>query len=511
MEGKSEKSVYNSTEEATVAAPEMSENGSEEATSAASENVSTELIDTKAPEIGKAKKSVVKVTIDGDVESEKQQPPHKRIKAGIVEEDDKLKGVDEDDNGLGNVSTSSLAGTVSERSLHIFNSKDFSLDVDAAKNMQPRKFQRIPIFIADYHNDVLEFIYRCLATRHLPLENNLLVHFDSHPDMVISREIPASASYDKETMLAELSIENWIMPTCYAGHFNRVVWLKNSWCQQIPLGKYNFKIGHKNDKISVDCPLDYFISEGNYCDTKELQQTRDMELHVINVDTTTKTAPIKTEEFIKEADGQNFVLDIDLDFFSTTNPFLEIYKDANCYEQLTDIFHFDSEVKDCGGTTERRKLQLEALKKIFEHLEEARTLETLTPTPDPEIISTETYTRIENLVKSLQKHYADDEIDWLLIYDSGSTTDTNGLPHHISTAKELEQYFAQFKELLQNLPAPPVLITMACSAEDDYCPKHQVSLIQEQALQVLRDVFGDRLHDKPILHYLDEEWDVMQL
>ncbi|XP_050334974.1 UPF0489 protein C5orf22 homolog [Bactrocera neohumeralis] len=488
MEGDSNVHSGSSTVEISPKGVIEASDGLVESSSALSESVSAKNIDTVyAP----------KERTESEAGTE-EQPPTKRPKSDLDEE-----------SGLGNVSTTSIAGTVSDRIA--LKPKDFTLDTEEFKNAQPRKFQRIPIFIADYHNDVLEFIYRCLATRHLPLENNILIHFDSHPDMVISREIPASASYDKETMLAELSIENWIMPACYAGHFNRVIWLKNSWCQQIPLGKYNFKIGHKNDKISVDCPLDYFISEGNYCDTKELLDTRNMELQVINVDTSSSSAPIDTAQFIKEADGPNFVLDIDLDFFSTSNPFLEIYKDANCYEQLSDIFHFEPEVKDCGGTTERRKLQLEALKKIFEHLEETRTLDGLTPAPDPNIIAPETYARIENLAKSLQKHYADDEIDWLLIYDSGSTTDTNGLPHHISTSKELEQYIGQFKCLLQNLPTPPVLITMACSAEDDYCPKHQVGVIQERVLEVLREVFGNRLHDKPILHYLDEEWDVMQL
>lgn len=91
--------------------------------------------------------------------------------------------------------------------------------VERAQSTQSslRKFNRIPVFIVDYHNDVLEFIYRCLATRHLPLERNVLVHFDSHPDLVVARDIPASASYDKDVMLNELSIENWIMPTLYAG------------------------------------------------------------------------------------------------------------------------------------------------------------------------------------------------------------------------------------------------------------------------------------------------------
>lgn len=134
-----------------------------------------------------------------------EEPPIKRSKSEL-----------DDESGLGNVSTTSVAGTVSPTVA--LKPKDFTLDTEELKNALPRKFQKIPIFIADYHNDVLEFIYRCFATRHLPLENNILIHFDSHPDMVISRDIAAISSFDKETMLAELSIENWIMPTCYAGN-----------------------------------------------------------------------------------------------------------------------------------------------------------------------------------------------------------------------------------------------------------------------------------------------------
>lgn len=371
-----------------------------------------------------------------------------------------------------------------------------------------RRFKRIPIFIVDYHNDVLEFIYRCLASRHLPLENNTLLHFDSHPDMVIPREIPASYAFDKETMLTELSIENWIMPACYAGHFDRVIWVKNSWCHQMPQGKYNFKVGHKEDKICVDCSLDYFISEGNYCQTSELEQARDIELRVIDNDTEEGPDP---KELLGSEECLNYILDIDLDFFSTSNPFLEIYKDANCYEQLRQIFHFESATEaNATGTTEKRKLQLEALKAVFEYLEEKRSFEGL-ERPDPEIISQEIFDKIVVLADSLQKCYADDEIDWLLIFDSGSTTDTNGLPHHISTEAELDTYYAQFKKFLTQLPHPPILVTMACSAEDDYCPRSQVSCIQEKVVQILRDVFGDRVHEKPILHYMDDEWDVMQL
>ncbi|XP_030573188.1 UPF0489 protein C5orf22 homolog [Drosophila novamexicana] len=390
--------------------------------------------------------------------------------------------------------------------------------VERAQSTQSslRKFSRIPVFIVDYHNDVLEFIYRCLATRHLPLERNILVHFDSHPDLVVARDIPASASYDKDIMLNELSIENWIMPTLYAGHFDRVVWLKNSWCQQIPTGKHEFKIGHKEDRIGVDCPLDYFIAEGNYCTSEELQETRSVQLQVHDAD----SESLDPAQFLTAQDAAGFVLDIDLDFFSTSNPFLEIYKDANCYAQLTEIFHFESvepakqagtaTIADYCATAATRQKQLDALKRIFWHLEEQRSFDGLEK-PDESVITPQIYAKIVQLAEQLQAKYPDDEIDWLLIFDSGSTTDNNGLPHHISTSKELAEYFANFKRFLQRLPVPPVAITMAHSAQDDYCPQDQVAFIEEQVLRLLREVFGDKLHDKAILHYMDDPWDVMKL
>ncbi|EDW33513.1 GL21916 [Drosophila persimilis] len=422
------------------------------------------------------------------------------------EDDDEEEDDDDDDEEVPQLVAAVEGGSEEESCLERVQSTQSNL----------RTFRRIPVFIVDYHNDVLEFIYRCLGTRHLPLENNLLVHFDSHPDLVIPRHIAASSTYDKETMLNELSIENWIMPTLYAGHFNRMVWLKNSWCQQIPTGKHEFKIGQKDDRIGVDCPLDYFIADGNYCSSDSLQEARHVELQVYDADSDS----LDPRQFITEKDAKGFVLDIDLDFFSTSNPFLEIYKDADCYNQLKEIFHFVSveavkkaataTISEYMATADKRQTQLEALKRIFWHLEEQRSLDGL-ELPDETVISPEVYAKIVHLTEQLQDKYPDDEIDWHLIFDSGSTTDNNGLPHHISSSQELEEYFANFKRFLERLPVPPVAITMAHSAQDDYCPQDQVAFIEERVLRLLKDVFGERLNDKAILQYMDDPWDVMKL
>lgn len=83
--------------------------------------------------------------------------------------------------------------------------------------MKRHKFENIPIFIVEDHNDVLLFIYRCLGSGRIPFTNNKIIHFDSHPDMTIPKYMPAEYVRNKEQLLDALSIENWMMPAAYAG------------------------------------------------------------------------------------------------------------------------------------------------------------------------------------------------------------------------------------------------------------------------------------------------------
>jgi hypothetical protein len=49
--------------------------------------------------------------------------------------------------------------------------------------------------------------------RYLPFEHNLMIHCDSHPDMFFPI-FDLHLAYDKEELLQQLSIENWISPQC---------------------------------------------------------------------------------------------------------------------------------------------------------------------------------------------------------------------------------------------------------------------------------------------------------
>lgn len=47
---------------------------------------------------------------------------------------------------------------------------------------------------------VLPFIYRCMGSKHLPLEGNTIIHLDSHPDMLIPKDMPADTVWDKHEL-----------------------------------------------------------------------------------------------------------------------------------------------------------------------------------------------------------------------------------------------------------------------------------------------------------------------
>lgn len=67
--------------------------------------------------------------------------------------------------------------------------------------------------------------------------------------------------------------------------------------------------------------------------------------------------------------------------------------------------------------------------------------------------------------------------DWWAVYAGGCTRDQGGLPYYISSDDEIRSMVNTFARLLRRLP-PPVLVTVARSTEDGYCPPHQVSCDQ---------------------------------
>ncbi|XP_073406305.1 UPF0489 protein C5orf22 homolog isoform X2 [Dendrobates tinctorius] len=146
-----------------------------------------------------------------------------------------------------------------------------------------RRYQELPVWVVEDHHDVLPFIYRAIGSKHLPASNISFIHFDSHPDLLIPVNMPADTVFDKEALFSELSIENWIMPVVYAGHFSEVIWLHPSWAQQIKEGKHFFLVGKDKSTttIRVTSTDDYFLSDGLYVPEEQLENAKPLHLDVI--------------------------------------------------------------------------------------------------------------------------------------------------------------------------------------------------------------------------------------
>ncbi|XP_067424026.1 UPF0489 protein C5orf22 homolog isoform X3 [Emydura macquarii macquarii] len=185
-------------------------------------------------------------------------------------------------------------------------------------------------------------------------------------------------------------------------------------------------------------------------------------------------------------DGEAFVLDIDLDFFSVKNPFKEMYTQEE-YKIMQELYSFqkpdrnptEEGLLDC---VENRVRQLEDLEAAFADLSDNDDEETLQRWAS--------YPRMKPLVPlvhSLKNRM--ETLDYEMVHQAGLTCDYSELPHHVSTEQEIEGLIQSVKHVLKKIPKP-TLVTIARSSLDDYCPAEQVDLIQEKVLNILRSAFG---------------------
>ncbi|KAM3850526.1 UPF0489 protein C5orf22 homolog [Diretmus argenteus] len=148
-----------------------------------------------------------------------------------------------------------------------------------------RLYSDLPVWIVEDHHDVVCHIYRAIASRHLPLKDIKMVHLDSHPDLLIPVNMSADTVFDKDALLSELSIENWIMPMVYAGHLSCVAWLHPYWAQQIREGQHSMTVGRDSSTttIRVTSTDEYFLSDGLYVPQEQLENPKPLRLDVVKV------------------------------------------------------------------------------------------------------------------------------------------------------------------------------------------------------------------------------------
>jgi hypothetical protein len=212
----------------------------------------------------------------------------------------------------------------------------------------------IPCCIVDDHCDIVPFLHALWRSKKLSLTNLTYFHIDSHPDLT-----PPAVNLHSLTNLSLLydliensegNISEFILPLFINGHLQKIFWLHQSFCSQFSsqTSNYSFYLGNSvsNQKMSVTCQEPYYLDEGlvygleelepqslhkvelfSYCDTDFPSSSSSfvslLQNHFPSRDLTTPAhasplpvTPITTPE------RQEWILDICLDYFTVSNPFL---------------------------------------------------------------------------------------------------------------------------------------------------------------------------------------------
>ncbi len=136
------------------------------------------------------------------------------------------------------------------------------------------------------------------------------------------------------------------------------------------------------------------------------------------------------------------LVDIDLDFFSTRNPFRSLYPGANLYERLRSLYVFEPYPKGAEGEAKvnyalescrKRTKLLDELQNIFEYLDANGTLDGYN---GPGKIHLESVRDIVDAVESSEEG-SEGGVDWMLVHNAGCTCDDTELPHHVSDMQEV--------------------------------------------------------------------------
>ncbi|XP_061043668.1 UPF0489 protein C5orf22 homolog [Eubalaena glacialis] len=417
-----------------------------------------------------------------------------------------------------------------------------------------RRYHELPVWVVEDHQEVLPFIYRAIGSKHLPASNISFVHFDSHPDLLIPVNMPADTVFDKETLFGELSIENWIIPAVYAGHFSHVIWLHPTWAQQIREGRHHFLVGKDTSTttIRVTSTDHYFLSDGLYVTEDQLENQKPLQLDVIMVKPYKLCNNQEENDTVSSAKKPKLALEDAENTASTNgescsegleNDSVTQRRDQTCLQPSCSC---SSESQECHTSVSTGEileilekgdafvldidLDFFSVKNPFKEMftqEEYKILQELYQFKKPGTNLTEedlvdcVDTRVHQL-EDLEAAFADlcDGDDEETVQKWASNPGMESLVPLVQSLKkrmeapdyemvhqagltcdysELPHHISTEQEieyLIQSVYyvlknlPKPTVVTIARSSLDDYCPSEQVDTIQEKVISVLRSLYG---------------------
>lgn len=170
------------------------------------------------------------------------------------------------------------------------------------------------------HNEIVSHVEKIDDSK-----NFVFVNFDAHADMSIHN--------------GELDIGNFITYLVKNGNFSDVLWIKNDISTDFEDGVYDFNIWMSEETGEWVCDLEKlaYLGEG-YSPSLVGANPKKIKLEVISESKMQKTI----------FSNRNWILSVDCDFFSCSNPFREKFEKAKLelgIEKFNEIFARLKEIK----------------------------------------------------------------------------------------------------------------------------------------------------------------------
>lgn len=370
----------------------------------------------------------------------------------------------------------------------------------------------VHVGIVDDHHEIIYFLHSQWKGKHLPFDGLVLVHFDAHPDLDPPKgDVTkfADTSYLYDILDQPGGISEFILPMALNGHFNKgIVWIKPYWNEQFRNGIYSFQVGNNLQNVAAVTLLEsYYLDDGVVYNRNELMfdESHDpVSLLVCSEETNFQSIapPI-------EASSQPWILDICLDFFTVSNPFVaELSKEFEKQQQLSITFPefmrkltafyqaLNFRIVDDSNKmsiVERRRQRLEFLDTIAKILSQLSQEGEIDNTMLTRFILLFSQDHLEALLEFIKVMKALPPSILQQLSDVEFTLIAT-LPHHPSTICEiltaLERFELQLFEICYHYRSKPVSVTIARSDGDGYTPA-LATFLQESVLAILGRLFGE--------------------
>ncbi|CAM9799038.1 unnamed protein product [Ectocarpus sp. 4 AP-2014] len=142
-------------------------------------------------------------------------------------------------------------------------------------------------YIVDDHCDALSKIHRAIRNGALPFTGLSAVHFDAHPDLMVTPDMPAETCFRPHELYDTLArteggIAEWILPLVYQGHLSTLWWVRPRWARQFTDGDHRFCVGQvkATGKLRVSSTAPYFVDDRLYCREEDMQECKPLHLCV---------------------------------------------------------------------------------------------------------------------------------------------------------------------------------------------------------------------------------------